>query len=252
MAAALAARVPGAGTRVRQEGCFVARAAWLLVPRAPQIKQVAERLGGSRAAVAEQLAGGAACKCARQLTAGPHKGGGSRGGPRKGNQSTNESPLPASAGNIADVLYGASLIPNFAFFDTSYQALTGTLPNINLPNMQILDLSNNYLSVCAPLRGRPGHARALLHARCFLCPANWGANRMDQGSRSGRGGRTGARSWRRKGGLVNNWECDSVSQGTIPASWGLQASMPNMRNLTLANNAMISGTLPAVRTPSPQ
>jgi hypothetical protein len=52
------------------------------------------------------------------------------------------------SGNIADVLYGASLIPNFQFFDTSYQALTGTLPDISLPNMQILDLSNNYLSVC--------------------------------------------------------------------------------------------------------
>ena len=71
----------------------------------------------------------------------------------------------SGAGNIADVLYGASLIPNFQFFDTSYQALTGTLPDISLPNMQVLDLSNNYLSV----RQRPlcscVHALALLSLR---------------------------------------------------------------------------------------
>ena len=55
--------------------------------------------------------------------------------------------MGARTGNVADVLYGASLIPGLQSFDISYQALTGTLPDVSLPAVQTLSLSNNYLEV---------------------------------------------------------------------------------------------------------
>ena len=66
------------------------------------------------------------------------------------------------AGNVADVLHGASLIPNLQAFDISFQALTGTLPDVQLPTVQILDLSNNYLQA----RPLPGCTAALMDEWC--------------------------------------------------------------------------------------
>ena len=108
---------------------------------------VGERLKEQLAGCSVQQGGGPCMQVTTELAAGPSTV------ERTAEDTAARSNFcaPARAGNIGDVLYGASLIPNFAFFDTSYQALTGTLPNISLPNMQILDLSNNYLSVRCPL-----------------------------------------------------------------------------------------------------
>lgn len=52
------------------------------------------------------------------------------------------------AGNINDVLYGASLIPNLVSLDLSYNAFTGTLPvSLTMPNLQVLNLHYNYIRV---------------------------------------------------------------------------------------------------------
>ncbi len=55
----------------------------------------------------------------------------------------------------------------------------------------------------------------------------------------------------RPSGAWDEWGVHACAQGTIPASWGSGAAFPKMRNLTLANNALISGTLPAVRAQPP-
>jgi hypothetical protein len=54
------------------------------------------------------------------------------------------------AGDIGDVLYGASLLPKLRRLDLSGQAFTGTLPNssISMPLLEELNLANNYIEVC--------------------------------------------------------------------------------------------------------
>ncbi len=55
----------------------------------------------------------------------------------------------ACAGDIGEVLYGASLLPKLKRLDLSGQAFTGTLPNssLSMPILEELDLSNNYIEV---------------------------------------------------------------------------------------------------------
>ncbi len=52
------------------------------------------------------------------------------------------------AGQISDVLYGASLVPNLVSLDLSGNAFTGTLPpGLTMPNLQYLSLTDNYIQV---------------------------------------------------------------------------------------------------------
>ena len=51
------------------------------------------------------------------------------------------------AGNVGDMLYGASLMPNLLLLDASDQALSGQLSAVSLPTVQVLDLSNNSIQV---------------------------------------------------------------------------------------------------------
>ena len=56
------------------------------------------------------------------------------------------------AGNIGDVLYGASLIPNLQQLFLANQSFVGTLPqgNLAMPALEVLDISNNHLEVSIP------------------------------------------------------------------------------------------------------
>lgn len=51
------------------------------------------------------------------------------------------------AGNIGDVLYGASLIPNLQQLFLANQSFSGSLPTSNLamPALEEMDLSNNHI-----------------------------------------------------------------------------------------------------------
>lgn len=55
-----------------------------------------------------------------------------------------------SLGDIAEVLYGASLLPKLRRLDLSGQAFTGTLPNnsLSMPLLEDLNLANNFIQVC--------------------------------------------------------------------------------------------------------
>ncbi|CAL8464772.1 g4307 [Coccomyxa elongata] len=55
-------------------------------------------------------------------------------------------------GNIADVLYGASLIPNLQQLFLANQSFVGTLPqgNLAMPALEELDISNNHIEAWHP------------------------------------------------------------------------------------------------------
>ena len=54
------------------------------------------------------------------------------------------------AGNVGDMLYGASLMPNLQILDASDQALTGQLSAVQIPTLEVLNLSNNSIQVYLP------------------------------------------------------------------------------------------------------
>ncbi len=62
------------------------------------------------------------------------------------------------AGNIGDIMYGASLIPNLKVLYLANQTFNGMLPNntFAMPELLELDLSNN-------------HIKVNLSAPCMLC-----------------------------------------------------------------------------------
>lgn len=82
-----------------------------------------------------------------------------------------------SAGNIADALYGASLIPNLKVLYLANQTFTGSLPDNHAAwkQLEILDLSNNHLSVCPPLLPTPCHSwdSVRLVGLCEICGSLW-------------------------------------------------------------------------------
>ena len=45
------------------------------------------------------------------------------------------------------MLYGASLMPNLLVLDASDQALSGHLSAVQIPTLEVLDLSNNSIQV---------------------------------------------------------------------------------------------------------
>lgn len=48
---------------------------------------------------------------------------------------------------MADILYGASLMPNLKILDASDQALSGQLGAAQVPTLEELNLSNNSIQV---------------------------------------------------------------------------------------------------------
>jgi len=48
------------------------------------------------------------------------------------------------------MLYGASLMPNLQILDASDQALTGQLSAVQIPTLEVLNLSNNSIQVHLP------------------------------------------------------------------------------------------------------
>ena len=73
------------------------------------------------------------------------------------------------AGNIGDVLYGASLIPNLQQLFLANQSFSGALPasNLAMPALEEMDLSNNHIEACAQSSNRL-HVVALEQI-----PAHW-------------------------------------------------------------------------------
>ena len=122
-------------------------------------------------------------------------------------------PRSMRTGNIADVLYGASLLPSLERLHMVGQGFTGTLPsNIQFPSLYHLNLGYNYLTV------RP--TPCLLH----LGPQRHAAQR----------------ALRRRGCML-----PCRLQGSLPDSWGQNGAFPALRDLFLSFNGGLSGTVPA-------
>ncbi|CAL8464777.1 g4312 [Coccomyxa elongata] len=136
-------------------------------------------------------------------------------------------------GNIGDVLYGASLIPNLAALNLSNNAFTGTLPaSLSMPNLQYLILDYNYIE--------------------GQVPAAWGANGAFPALQvlhlSNNPGLNGT--------LPGSWGADNSSMtqlqrlmlsstnvtGSLPAQWAAQ--LPALQNINISDT-LLTGTLPA-------
>ncbi|BDA50369.1 probable leucine-rich repeat receptor-like protein kinase PEPR2 [Coccomyxa sp. Obi] len=123
-------------------------------------------------------------------------------------------------GNIADALYGASLIPNLKVLYLANQTFTGTLPDNHAAwkQLEVLDLSNNHISGSLPA------SWGSFFAFPKLTKLNLAFN-MDLG-----------------GPLPATLELNNCNfTGSLPAQWAAQ--LPALQHINISSN-LLTGTLP--------
>ncbi|BDA46092.1 probable leucine-rich repeat receptor-like serine/threonine-protein [Coccomyxa sp. Obi] len=136
-------------------------------------------------------------------------------------------------GDIAEVLYGASILTNLRRLDLSGQAFTGTLPNnsLSMPQLEELNLANNFIQGSLPVEWGieatfPKLQNLTLSFNSLLggtLPSQWGSDGSSLRSLSKL--------------EINN--CNVT--GTLPAAWA--QNLPSLKDINVSTNAL-TGTLP--------
>ncbi|CAL8462229.1 g1760 [Coccomyxa elongata] len=187
-------------------------------------------------------------------------------------------------GDIAEVLYGASLLPKLRRLDLSGQAFTGTLPNnsLSMPLLEDLNLANNFIQGLLPVEWGidatfPKLQNLTLSFNSLLggtLPSQWGSDgssfrsltKLEINNCHVKG--TLPDAWAQNlpslkdvnvstnaltGTLPSSWSTLNLTglnldrnllRGSIPGNWGANGSFPNLARLQLYSN-FLTGSLPA-------